>query len=263
MKPADPSYWDKLVADYEAQAQPFTSYFAEAALRTLQLDRSTRLLDIATGTGAVALAAARTGAQVTAIDFSAGMVQRVLSHGVPNIEAKQMDGQALDLPDASFDAVLSVFGVMLFPDWRAGLREMARVTRPGGSAVVAVWKDEDGAATNLLLSQVRKALYPDLTPPRPFPGMIELSDPHRLSAAMIDAGFAEPSVAAITHDFQLKLAALDDAHRLFELIPAWNTLNPDQRVAVLGEMRSRAEQGRVGDVLPIPSTARIATARRR
>jgi ubiquinone/menaquinone biosynthesis C-methylase UbiE len=259
--PNDPEYWDKAVANYEAQAQPFTSYFAEAALAKLDIAPSMRVLDIATGTGAAALAAARSGAEVLAIDFSSGMVQRVLSHGVANIAARQMDGQALDLPDASFDAVISVFGVMLFPDWRAGLREMKRVTRPGGSAVVAVWKDVDGAATHLLLSQVRRALYPDLVLPLPFPGMIELSDPRRLCAAMIAAGFSAPSVQEVTHDFQLKVAALDDADRLFGLIPAWSALDASQRQAVLGEVRARAERGRVGDTLPIPSTALIATAR--
>jgi ubiquinone/menaquinone biosynthesis C-methylase UbiE len=260
--PNNPEYWDKAVASYEAQAQPFTSYFAEAALAKLDIAPSMRVLDIATGTGAAALAAARRGAEVLAIDFSSGMVERVLSHGVANVAARQMDGQALDLPDASFDAAMSVFGVMLFPDWRAGLREMARVTRPGGSAVVAVWKDVDGAATHLLLSQVRKALYPDLVLPSPFPGMIELSDPRRLSAAMIAAGFSAPSVEEVTHDFQLKIATLDDADRLFGMIPAWSTLNASQREAVLGEVRTRAERGRVGDTLPIPSTALIAAARR-
>ena len=260
--PNDPEYWDKAVANYEAQAQPFTSYFADAALAKLDIAPSTRVLDIATGTGAVALAAARSGAEVLAIDFSSGMVERVLSHGVANIAARQMDGQALDLPDASFDAVLSVFGVMLFPDWRAGLREMARVTRPGGSAAVAVWKDVDGAATHLLLSQVRKALYPEFVAPSPFPGLIELSDPHRLRAAMTAAGFSAPSVEEVTHDFQLKIAALDDADRLFGMIPAWSALNTSEREAVLGEVRMRAERDRMGDIFPIPSTALIATARR-
>lgn len=174
-----------------------------------------------------------------------------------------MDGQALDLPDASFDAVISVFGVMLFPDWGAGLREMARVTRPGGSAVVAVWKNPDGAATSLLLSEVRKALYPELVQPAAWEGVLALSDPNRLSAAMIAAGFRDPSIEEVTHDFQLKIAALDNADRLFGLIPVWSTLETSQRAAVLGEVRIRAERGRIGDALPIPSTALIATAHRR
>ncbi len=92
------------------------------------------MLDIACGAGALALVAARDGAQILATDFSPGMVAAVLSHGLPNVDALVMDGQALDLPDACFDAAFSIFGIMLFPDWRKGLAEMARVVRPGGSA---------------------------------------------------------------------------------------------------------------------------------
>lgn len=260
--PTDPGYWDKIVANYEATGHPFTAFFAEAAVAKLNIGSSTRALDVATGTGAAALAAARAGAHVLAIDFSPGMVQRVLTHGLPRLDAKQMDGQALELPDASFDAVLSIFGVMLFSDWRAGLREMARVTRPGGSAAVAVWKDPHGAAVHLLLCQVCKALYPERKLPAPFAGMNELSDPHRLSSAMIAAGFCDPFVEEITHDFGLKVSALNDAHQLFGLIPLWNTLEASEQTAVFGEIRGRAERGCVGDILPIPSTALIATARR-
>lgn len=242
-------------------AHPFTAHFAEAAIAKLDIGSSTRVLDIATGTGAAALAAVRTGADVLAIDFSPGMVQRVLAHGLSRLDAKQMDGQALDLPDASFDVVLSIFGVMLFPDWRAGLLEMARVTRPGGSTVVAVWKDPQGAAAHLLLSQVCTALYPERDLPAPFKGMVELSDPHRLSTAMVAAGFRDPLIDEVTHDFRLKVAALDDAHQLFGLLPLWKTLDTGERAAVLAEIRVRTECGRVGDILPIPSTALIATAR--
>ncbi len=258
----DPGYWDKIVANYEAVAHPFTALFAEAAVSRLDIGSSTRVLDVATGTGAAALAAVHAGANVLAIDFSAEMVRRVLGHGLSRLDARQMDGQALDLPDASFDVVLSIFGVMLFPDWRAGLLEMARVTRPGGSVGVAVWKDDQGAAVHLLLSQVYKSLYPERALPVPFEGMAELSDPHRLSAAMVGAGLRDPSVEEVTHDFQLKVAALDDADQLFGQLPLWKKLEPSECAAVLGEIRIRAERERVGDALPIPSTALIATASR-
>ena len=72
-----------------------------------------------------------------ATDFSPGMVACVAAAGLPNVETRVMDGQALDLPDASFDAAFSIFGVIMFPDWRKGLAEMRRVTRPGGYGVVA------------------------------------------------------------------------------------------------------------------------------
>jgi len=105
---------------------------------------SNRVLDVAAGTGALALAAARTGAQVLATDFSPGMVDRIAAYGLPNVETRVMDGQALALADATFDAVFSIFGVIMFPDWRKGLAEMARVTRNGGGVVCACVWDHGG-----------------------------------------------------------------------------------------------------------------------
>ncbi|MGN1289371.1 MAG: class I SAM-dependent methyltransferase [Bradyrhizobium sp.] len=258
----DPAHWDKMVTAYEAQSQPFTTLFADAAVATLPIGPSSKVLDVATGTGAAALAAARTGAAVTAIDFSAGMVARVRAHDVANVEARQMDGQALDLPDAAFDAAVSVFGVMLFPDWRAGLREMARVTRSGGSASIAVWKSADGAAVHLLLSQIIRRLYPDNVTPMPCTGLAELADPTRLSAAVIAAGFSEPVVAEITHDFKLNVANPGDIDKLFEFMPHWSGLAADQSAAVARAFRNEIARGRIGDSFAIPSTALIATALR-
>jgi SAM-dependent methyltransferase len=258
----DPAHWDRMVATYEAQSQPFTTHFAEAALATLTIGPSSKVLDVATGTGAAALAAARTGAEVTAIDFSAGMVQRVRAHGVPNIDARQIDGQALDLPDASFDAVLSIFGVMLFPDWRAGLREIARVTRPGGSAAIAVWKSADGAAVHLLMSRIIRTLYPNRIGPPPAMGLSELADPARLAAAVTAAGFARPTITEVSHDFRLNVADFDSVGRLFEFMSHWPALDEDQRAGVSRAFRTEIDRGRTGDILPIPSTALIATARR-
>ncbi|MGY3440937.1 class I SAM-dependent methyltransferase [Bradyrhizobium sp. USDA 4473] len=258
----DPAHWDKMVAAYEAQSQPFTTLFADAAVATLPIGPSSRVIDVATGTGAAALAAARIGAAVTAIDFSAGMVARVRAHGQPNIEARQMDGQALDLPDASFDAAVSVFGVMLFPDWRAGLREMARVTRRGGSAAIAVWKSADGAAVRLLLAQIIRRLYPDNVTPMPCTGLAELADPSRFAAEVIAAGFSDPAIAEITHDFKLNVGNPGDVDKLFELMPHWSGLDADQSATVARAFRAEIERGRVGDSFAIPSTALIATARR-
>src|SRR3546814_11683179 len=88
------------------------------------------------------------------------MIARIAASNLPNVEARVMDGQALALEDASFDAVFSIFGVIMFPDWRKGLAEMARVTRPGGPGVIAPWR-EHGAATFLLLGPIRRTLFPD------------------------------------------------------------------------------------------------------
>ncbi|HZV08822.1 MAG TPA: class I SAM-dependent methyltransferase, partial [Novosphingobium sp.] len=68
----DPDHWDSAARHYEATAHPFTSRYAETALALVPLGPSSRVLDVAAGTGALALAAARTGAQVLATDFSPG-----------------------------------------------------------------------------------------------------------------------------------------------------------------------------------------------
>lgn len=254
----DPDRWNEMAKQYEETAHPFTAPFAEAALARITVTPQTRLLDVATGTGALALAAAWQGAQVLATDFSPGMVARVTAHGLPNLEGRTMDGQALDLPDASFDAVFSVFGVMMFPDWRKGLREMARVARPGGHGVVATWVSE-GAATHLLLSQVVRALFPERDWRTGLPeGLTWLGKPETLSAEMVAAGFDAPTIETMTHDYLLRMTDLVPETQ-FGLSEDWAQLGADDQQAVIDEVYRRAG-GR--DVLPVPSTALIAVATR-
>ena len=102
-----------------------------------------RFLDVACGSGALSIPAARLGARVTGTDLSPSMVERLtaraLAEGLPNLEGRVMDGHALDLEDDSFDASGSQFGVMLFPDLPRGLSELARVTRWGGRVVIVAY----------------------------------------------------------------------------------------------------------------------------
>jgi ubiquinone/menaquinone biosynthesis C-methylase UbiE len=254
----DPAHWDEAANHYEKTAHPFTALFAEAAVAAVPLGPGNHVLDVAAGTGALTLCAARTGAQVLATDFSPGMVARIAATGVPNVEARVMDGQQLALADASFDAVFSIFGVIMFPDWRKGLSEMARVTRPGGHGVVATWQDR-GAATFLLLGQIRRALFPDregMTMPQ---AVTALSKPADFAREMIVAGYRDPRIEQVTHDYPLDVAALDEPGTLFGMSPDWTSLSDPEKQAVVAEARRMA-----GDraMLPIPSTALIAVARR-
>lgn len=252
----DPDHWDKAAQHYETTAHPFTARYAEAALARVALAPGSRVLDVAAGTGALALAAARTGARVLATDFSPGMVARIAAAGLANLEAQVMDGQALDLPDAMFDAVFSIFGVIMFPDWGTGLAEMARVTRPGGRGVVATWQSE-GAATFLLLGQVRRALWPEregMTMPE---AVRALSDPADFADALIAAGYRDPEIEAVTFDYELDVAALAEPDTLFGMSPDWISLTDEEKAAVVVDVRRMA-----GDrpMLPVPSTALIGVA---
>jgi SAM-dependent methyltransferase len=105
-----------------------------------------------------------------------------------------MDGEALTVPDASFDSAFSIFGVMLFSDWLRGLREQARVLRSGGKACVATWDEPPGGGPFIAMGAALHSVFPDLSPPPPPSGMLALSDADRLSAEMSAAGLASIDV---------------------------------------------------------------------
>ena len=94
-----------------------------------------RALDVATGTGDLAVELASRGAAVTGMDFSPAMLE-LAGAKAPEIEFEEGDALALRYGDAKFDAVTVGFGARNFADLDQGLREMARVAKPGGRVVV-------------------------------------------------------------------------------------------------------------------------------
>src|SRR5699024_16676 len=85
----------------------------------------------------------RPGGSVIGVDLSEGMIEearsRAADQGVKNITFKQIDAEALDLPDDSFDLIICSLGLMYYPYPEKALSEMVRVLKPGGRAVVLVW----------------------------------------------------------------------------------------------------------------------------
>ncbi len=142
-----PACWNDHVAVYEFVFEPLTSAFASRALDLLDLNPGGRLIDVGAGSGTAALMAASRGADVLAIDAAEQMVMRIRRRaeavGPGRIRAGVMDGTALALAPASFDAAISVFGVILFPDAGLGMREIARVLGPGGRVAVVTWTETE------------------------------------------------------------------------------------------------------------------------
>ncbi len=97
-----------------------------------------RILDLAAGTGASSVSLARSGAEVVAGDFSAGMIAEGKRRhgGIPNLSFVEADATALPFADAEFDTVTISFGLRNVNDPDKALREMLRVTKPGGSLVI-------------------------------------------------------------------------------------------------------------------------------
>lgn len=140
---APPDAWDAIAEGYDRYVAPQEVDLATEALRLVGLRPGERFLDVAAGTGGLSLPAARLGARVLATDWSAAMIERfearVREAGLSQAEGRVMDCHALDLPNDSFDVTGSQFGVMLVPDQPRALREMVRVTKPGGRVLVIAY----------------------------------------------------------------------------------------------------------------------------
>jgi SAM-dependent methyltransferase len=108
-----------------------------------------RWLDVATGTGEIAVPAAKRGADVTGIDIAPTLIEtaqeRARASGV-EVALEVGDAERLPYPDGDFDIVVSAFGVMFAPDQRAAAAELARVTRPGGRLALLNWHPSRGVA---------------------------------------------------------------------------------------------------------------------
>ncbi|HEY7130924.1 MAG TPA: methyltransferase domain-containing protein [Candidatus Limnocylindrales bacterium] len=108
---------------------------SELLIESLDLRSTERVLDVATGSGNAAMAAARRGNDAIGIDYVPGLLERARQRAKAEglvIDYVQMDAEALTFLDGSFDVVTSVFGSMFAPNQERTASEMLRVTRPGG-----------------------------------------------------------------------------------------------------------------------------------
>jgi len=134
--------FDRIAGPYDLMNSVMTAglhhRWRERAADLARVGPGSRALDVATGTGDLAIELASRGAEVVGSDFSEGMldVARRKSPPTPALTWEQGNALALPYPDASFDAATVGFGARNFSDLPQWLREMARVVRPGGRVVV-------------------------------------------------------------------------------------------------------------------------------
>lgn len=140
--------WTSVIPAYERWAEPFARRMAEAALDQAAPPRGGTVLDVAAGTGALAVTAAERGCRVHGIDVSPATTQRLQERlgSYRGCHCAVMDALDLRYGDNEFDAAYSVLGVSNFgPGFPKALDEMVRVVRPGGIVSVAGWADARSA----------------------------------------------------------------------------------------------------------------------
>lgn len=141
--------------DFKANQRRMWSTFAPTAVFTTPVaaklvafagvTAGERVLDVGTGTGVVAITAARAGAQVSGLDLTPELLQQAtLDADIAGVSVAWQQGDAEDLPypDATFDVVISQFGHMFAPRPDVAMQEMFRVLKPGGRVVFATWPPE-------------------------------------------------------------------------------------------------------------------------
>ncbi len=262
--------WDRFADVYEAAFEPITSAFGEILLTKLPLHAGDRLLDVGAGVGAGALSAARRGINTIAIDFSSKFVQRIRARAAAvglsssRLWAEVMDGCNLDLPDASFDAATSAFGVMFFSDRKKSYQEILRVLKPGARFAQAVWAAPHLNDSHALMAQAQEFAALQL-PSQPPPSWGRLAVPGEGAAELADAGFVECSTEQVQRTWKVESIAW-----LWQQLPRISPISARQfagmdesQIEQLGAAYLRIGQERFGDgAVELNATALLITGRR-
>jgi ubiquinone/menaquinone biosynthesis C-methylase UbiE len=155
--------WQKVAEDYPATFAQATQGFVDPLLDAVAAMPGGRLLDLACGPGIVTAAAANRGADASGVDFSPAMLS-VARAANPNLQFHEGDAEAMPLPDAAFDAVVSNFGIHHVPRPERALAEAFRVLRPGGRLAFTTWANPiENAAWQLLFDAIRLHGDPNAT----------------------------------------------------------------------------------------------------
>ena len=251
-----------VVANYHEHLSSVTTQSVEALLDAAGVRNGSRVLDVATGAGYLAGAAARRGADAIGIDFSAAQV-RIARSGYPAVRFEQADAEALPFDPESFDAVVNGFGMCHLPNPGVALGEAFRVLKAGGRVAFTVWDiPERAVAFGAVYAAVRAHGSMDIGLPVG-PNFFLFSDPEQSAKALLRAGFVSPSSRQVPQVWRVS-----DPDRVFQTITEGSVRaaatiraqSPVAREAIKAVLRDTVAAYRRGDSFEVPMPAALATA---
>lgn len=199
--------WGERTREYARTAGPNTSAYAALLIGMVQPRPGERVIDVATGPGVVALAAAQAvgpSGQVLATDLTpawSGLIAEAAAQaGLTNVSFREMGAEHLEVPDGSFDLALCQFGLMFVPEPVQALREMRRALREGGRLGVVVWSTADQVHlfdTHRMVG----AIAPPPPPEERMPTPLQLGEPGLIERLVAEAGWRDLVSDRLTLDF--------------------------------------------------------------
>jgi ubiquinone/menaquinone biosynthesis C-methylase UbiE len=237
---------------------------AEHLVDTADLHAGWHVLDVATGSGNAAIAAARLGCTAVGVDYVPSLLERGrLRAAAEGLEVELLEGDAEALPfaDASFDAVTSVFGSMFAPDHAQAAAEILRVCRPGGTIALASWSP-DG-----FIGELFRTVAAHVPPPAGVPSpMLWGTETHL--RGLFGEGICSLEVEERTFTFRFSSAQsfVDFFRRWYgPTLKAFAALEEPAREALEADLIALANRfDRLGtDAIAIPATYTEAVATRR
>jgi SAM-dependent methyltransferase len=255
--------WEHAADRYGDAFGALTSQTIPSLLNAVDAGTGTRLLDVASGPGYVAAAAAERGASVVGVDFSSEMVA-LSSRRYPGLEFVEGDAEALAFPDRSFDAVAINFGVLHLARPDAALAEARRVLTPGGRCAFTVWATPDIAAGfGIVLKAIETHGRMDVPLPAG-PPFFRFSDATESSRSMSAAGFIEPRVETVPLVWRLTSGdALCDAfvHGAVRTAALLRAQTPEAMAKIRQAIVEGAEAYRRGNAIELPMAAVLSSGR--
>jgi SAM-dependent methyltransferase len=194
--------FDAAAGHYDDEPLAYLARFRRRSVEHARVGPGDRVLDVACGSGASALPAAEQvgpNGRVLGVDVSERLLAlaraKAEQAGLDNVEFRLGDMRDLELPAASFDVVLLVFGVFFVPDMEALTRDLWSLVKPGGRLVITVWARGLMEPAYSTFFEAVGAEQRDLVPPEP--RWMRVADPADLRATLVGGGVPDEALEII------------------------------------------------------------------